>query len=77
MNEALFTEESFYIVDHYRVCGLWLGPNFGGAADDGEKFWGGELTFEEKHAFEIFTENYLGSCGCSETNFMATVNCRN
>ena len=29
------------------------------------------------HVLAVFTENYFRSCGCSGTNFTATINCTN
>ena len=58
----------------YKVCGLRLGQFFG-AADDWEEFFL-MLMIEKKHAFGVFTEIYLGSYGCSGTNFTVTVTCR-
>ena len=42
----------------YRVCGLWLCPNFGLRLRGDENVYL-PLTAEKMHAFVIFTENYL------------------
>ena len=57
----------------YRVCGLWLCPNFGVRLRGDENVYL-PLTAEKMHAFDIFTENYLQWCGCSDTNFTVTLN---
>ena len=59
----------------YRVCGLWLGPNFvvRRAANSGYL----RLTVEKMHAFAVFSDKYLRPYSCSDTNFTVTVNCIN
>ena len=42
----------------YRVCGLWLCPNFGVRLRSDENVYL-PLTAEKMHVFDIFTENYL------------------
>ena len=59
-----------------RVCGLWLGPNFGVQLTAEKNFylW---ITVERMHPFAVIIKKYLRSYGCSGTNLNATLNCRN
>ena len=52
----------------YKICGLQLGPNFGGrrAACKSFYLW---LTFEKIRAFAVFTEKYMLPYGWSGSNF--------
>ena len=57
----------------YKVCGLRLGPNFVVrlAADKNFLF---AVCGREKSLFAVFSDKYLRSYGCSDTNFTAMVN---
>ena len=50
----------------YRACSL-LGQSFGARPVAYKNFYI-QLTFEKMRAFEVFTNKYLRSCGCSVTN---------
>ena len=60
----------------YRVCGLWLGPNFAVRLVADKNFYL-RLTVEEKYAFAVFSNEYLQPYGCNDTTFTAAVNCTN
>ena len=60
----------------YRVCSLRLGPNFVVQLAVDKKFYL-RSTFEKMQAFSVFSNKYLQSYGCSDSNFTATVNCTN
>ena len=53
-----------------------LGPNFIVRLAAGQNFYL-RLTVKKIHAFAVFSNKYLWTYGCSNTNFPATANCAN
>ena len=60
----------------YWVYGLWLGPNFIVWQVADKNFYL-RLKIEKVHAFAVFNDFNLRPYGCCDTNFTATVNCKN
>ena len=60
----------------YMVCGLRRDPNFV-VRPAAEKNFYLRLTVEKMHAFAVFSNKCLRTCGGNNTNFTATVNCTN
>ena len=58
----------------YSVWGPRLAPNFGVRPAAEDMFYL-RLTVEEMRAFVVFSEKYLRTYGCSDTNFATAVIC--